>query len=113
MGRPLSLEDLLEIRTLAAQNAVALSREGLRVGYAVQRDRDWPQRALPPGGVALTARGARLLVTELDTGRTVSPADPIWTCWAPAWSPDGRALAFFSGPSDESPVRLCLPLPVR
>jgi len=106
VARPLSVDDLLDIRTLASQNAVALSPDGRWVAYAVQRDRDWRQRHLPRGGVALTAQGARLLVTDLDTGRTVSPTDPDWTSWAPAWSPDGRTLAFYAATSDAGPVRL-------
>ncbi len=104
--RPLSVDDLLEVRTLASQNAIALSPDGRRVAYAVQRDRDWRQRRLPRGGVALTAQGARLLVTDVETGRTVAPTGADATSWAPAWSPDGQTLAFYAAMSDEGPVRL-------
>jgi len=40
--------------------------------------------------------GTRVRITEVNTGRTVIVGNDAATSWAPAWSPDGRYLAFYS-----------------
>jgi dipeptidyl aminopeptidase/acylaminoacyl peptidase len=79
---------------------ITSSPDGLWVAYTLR----YPNRAeesttdswFTSTGVASTAVGARVRITELRTGRTVQVGGDSATSWGPAWSPDGRYLAFYS-----------------
>ncbi|WP_037569001.1 serine hydrolase [Phaeacidiphilus oryzae] len=92
MTRRLAIDDLYAI---ALPEQPALSPDGARIAYVLrtaEREQDRDERALwtvPTGGGA-----ARRL--------TRGPADT-----APAWSPDGRSLAFLRG--GDGPPALCPP----
>jgi dipeptidyl aminopeptidase/acylaminoacyl peptidase len=80
---------------------VTLSPDGRWVAYTLK----YANRAISRSaidtwytrtGVASTALGTRVRITELATGRTLVVGDDSATSWAPSWSPDGRYLAFYS-----------------
>ena len=48
-----------------------------------------------PNGTPSSAVGTSIHYTELSTRHTVDIC-PGGACWRPAWSPDGRSIAFFS-----------------
>ena len=100
-SRPLSVEAALAQPSFQPFAPVALSPDGRRVAYTLI----YPSRASVRStvdswytrtGVPSTAVGARIRITELETGRTLVVGNDSATSWAPAWSPDGRYLAFYS-----------------
>ncbi len=102
-----SFDQLCDVRTLANQNALALSPCGRRVAYPVERVGDRRSRSgFPLTGVPRTALGVRLFVSDLDNGATVSVTEPGLTSWGPSWNSDGSRLAFFVAERDDGPVWL-------
>lgn len=102
--RALPIDAALRQAEITQRVPVALSPDGRRVAYTVSH----PERIEPTGEqryeyVPRTSAGPEALgcdvqVTELESGRTVvlGGGDARHTSWGPAWSPDGRTLAFFS-----------------
>jgi dipeptidyl aminopeptidase/acylaminoacyl peptidase len=97
---PLSVEAALAQPSFQPYAPLALSPDGAWVSYTLQ----YPNRAnrsavdswFTTTGAPSTATGTRVRITELRTGRTLIVGDDAATSWAPAWSPDGRYLAFYS-----------------
>jgi dipeptidyl aminopeptidase/acylaminoacyl peptidase len=99
--RPLRIEDALAQRALVPGSSVALSPDGALVASAVSRahslgDSTWVSYT-PSGAPSFIGVGGRsdLAVTDMRTGETLLVSDQ-GANWSPAWSPDGRALAFCS-----------------
>jgi len=96
----LTVQDILSVREFADRVQVDLSPDGKFVAFAIQD----PTRAAEGGGAAYFSatgvprghRGTDILVAELLTSKTVSVTGARGSNWAPAWSPDGRTLAFLS-----------------
>jgi dipeptidyl aminopeptidase/acylaminoacyl peptidase len=97
---PLSVEAALAQPSFQPYSPITLSPDAAWAAYTLQ----FPNRAnratvdswFTSTGVPSTAAGARVRMTELRTGRTLSVGDDAATSWAPAWSPDGRYLAYYS-----------------
>jgi acetyl esterase/lipase len=107
--RVAELEDLLRIRGLAVQHALALSPDGDVLAYPVheERDRRHPGH-LPPGAVPPSAVGVRLQLAELghDRAAALEGIPRELTSWGPSWSWDGQTLAFFGAAEERGPVHL-------
>jgi dipeptidyl aminopeptidase/acylaminoacyl peptidase len=96
----LSIETALAQPSFQPYSSLTLSPDGSWVAYSLI----YPNRLGPPPkeswfgptGVPSTASGARVRITELGTGHTLTVGDQSATSWAPAWSPDGRYLAYYS-----------------
>jgi dipeptidyl aminopeptidase/acylaminoacyl peptidase len=77
--------------------ALAVTADGKRVAYDMRRppaDTNLGARYQPNGTPSFVV-GAAVYFTDRSTGRTTVVC-PGGNCWRPVWSPDGRALAFYS-----------------
>src|SRR4051794_3307253 len=75
----------------------AVSPDGSRIAYAVvtpmkQRQDVWTLES----GLPVVFRGVRLHVAEVATSRAIALGAEGATSFAPAWSPDGTRLAYYS-----------------
>ncbi|WP_114953946.1 prolyl oligopeptidase family serine peptidase [Sphingosinicella terrae] len=86
--------------------ALAVSRQGDIAAYVVQvpvEDQALDaEMFLPTGAPATIAQGARIMVIDLQTGDSARICPSGGNDWDPAWSPDGRRLAFFSDRDGET-----------
>ena len=97
---PLPVEAALAQPSFQPFAPLALSPDGQWVAYTLK----YPNRVTrstinawyTSTGVASTAVGTRVRITEVESGRTLVVGDDSATSWAPSWSPDGRYLAFYS-----------------
>ncbi len=99
---PLAIPDALSAGQLADRTSVALSADGEWVAYTVQ----YPQRVTAPGdarhsivprtSAASEALGGDIWVANVHTGQAINVSAGRGSSWAPAWSPDGHTLAFYS-----------------
>lgn len=97
---PLPIETVLAQPTFPPYAPLVLSPDGAWVAYALR----YPARAhqatvnswFTPTGTPSIAKGERLWITEVGTGRTLPVGDAAATSWGAAWSPDGRHLAYYS-----------------
>ncbi len=84
-------------RPFTEYEKAAVSPTGGHVAYGVftpvrGRDDLWTF----PSGLPVAMSGARLRLVEVATGKAVSLGSAGSTSFAPAWSPDGARLAFYS-----------------
>lgn len=100
LAAPLPVEAALAQPSFSPYAPVVLSPDGAWVAYVLQypnrANRAMIDAAFTPTGAPSTASGARLRITELRTGRTLTVGNESATNWDPAWSPDGRYLAYYS-----------------
>ena len=97
---PLQVQDVLGVREFADRVQVDLSPDGKFVAYTLQN----PVRAgskdgsryFGVTGVPRGHRGTDVFVTEVFASKTTNLTADRGSNWAPAWSPDGRTLAFLS-----------------
>lgn len=105
---PLSIEDVLKIRSFASLMPIAVSRDGRWLAYAVQESQRLSSvdvEMFARTGVAPWSVGTHICVTDVATGttRTLGAAS---NSWLPAWSPDGKLMAFLSDRDTDRQTRL-------
>jgi dipeptidyl aminopeptidase/acylaminoacyl peptidase len=86
-----------DMREFPWSTVLAVAPDARRVAYAVQQrpaDMNLDARFMPNGSPGSVV-GARVHITDRETSQTVDVC-PGGNCWRPAWSPDGRTLAFYS-----------------
>lgn len=96
---PLQVEDILAMYTFSEFTPVSFSPDSKRLVYAARDNRKMgvnPLEQFAPTGVPMNGLGADLFVVEVATGGVANLTGGIGNNWAPAWSPDGRYLAFLS-----------------
>lgn len=98
----LRVEDALAVRTFADRQQVTISSDGELVAFALIDSRRAAQLTDPgrpsfsSTGVPELTLGADVYVANTRTGVARDLTKGRGSSWAPAWSPDGRYLAFYS-----------------
>lgn len=93
--RPLAVREVVDYRSMPQGTPIRVSPDGRRVAFTVERaQRTLGGRTLDvlPGSRVRT----RVHVVDLETGEVTEIGADGASSWAPAWSPDGEALAFIS-----------------
>jgi len=116
---PLTVQDVLGVREFADRVQVDLSPDGKFVAFTLRNpvrgggrevggsaDSQDGSRYFSSTGVPRSHRGTDIFVTEVLASKTTNLTNDRGSNWSPAWSPDGRTLAFFS--DRDGQVRLWL-----
>jgi Dipeptidyl aminopeptidases/acylaminoacyl-peptidases len=97
---PLPIETALVQASFPAYTPIELSPDGRWIAYTLMYPKLVNQVTVSSWftskGTPSTAIGARVRITDTKTGETVSIGEEKASNWGPAWSPDGRSLAFYS-----------------
>jgi hypothetical protein len=98
----LRIADVLGVRTFADRVQVDLDPRGEMVAFTLEDPGRAGELALgarpyfTPSGVPRGHRGTAVWITDVRTGRTRDLTGTAGSAWSPAWSPDGRTLAFYA-----------------
>lgn len=102
-GGPLEIEDALQTASFPRHTPIVLSRNGELVAYTVRRPTRWLEGAkeerfseYSPTGVFIEGTACDVWVADTRNGQTTNLTNGRGSNWAPAWSPDGQQLAFYS-----------------
>jgi hypothetical protein len=100
--RPLAVKDALQQRAFATRVPIDVSRDARWIAYTVED----PGRRPPRGarryqfhtatGAPMEAQVCDVRVVDVASGESRDLTEGRGTSWGPAWSQDGRSLAFFS-----------------
>jgi len=97
-SRPLTVSEVVNFASFPDRTPIQLSPDGEWVAYTVEHAR----RTM--GSTAALMEDSAAVITELRithtrTAETLRALDASSSSWAPAWSPDGDRLAFYSNGS--------------
>lgn len=97
---PLPIEVALDQPTFPSYMPLSLSPDGAWVAYTLKHAARLsvaePASGYVRNGVSVNVTSCRIWLTEVRTGRTIALAEESATTWGPAWSPDGKWLAYYS-----------------
>ncbi len=108
---PLPVDVALNIHTFADRVPMSLSSDGRWIAYTlIDNGRMQPATA---SGFPPRMSGADVWVTDVATGESVNVTRGYQASYSPAWSPDGRQLAFYSDRDGAPRVWLWTPADAR
>lgn len=94
---PFPLDLAFGARTIYAYEKAAVSPSGAHLAYGVTTPARHPDDVLTlASGLPVMMHGVRLHVVRLDSGRDLALGHDGASSFGPAWSPDGRKLAYYS-----------------
>src|SRR6266498_6088369 len=99
---PLPVEEMLSARTFADYTPMDFSPDGEWVSYTLQDNRrkespgDARYRVFSRTGVNFFGKGGDIWITNTKSGLSKNVTSGQGSNWSPAWSPDGRYIAFYS-----------------
>ncbi len=110
---PLRIEDLLATREFAESSTAQFSPDDQWVVYTMRDNRRHPAisydvREYRSTGVVSFGKAADICVTHTKTGEVRNLTGGEGDNWSPAWSPDGRYLAFLSDRDQSGQAKLWL-----
>jgi len=109
---PLPVEDAINTREFGQfVTPIKFSPDGERLAYVVTDNRKMVASAFATEtyartGVVWSATGADIWILNVKSGQTRNLTQGIGNNWFPAWSPDGRYLAFLSDRDGSSESKL-------
>jgi dipeptidyl aminopeptidase/acylaminoacyl peptidase len=101
-SKALTVEDALSGLSFADRTPLAISPDGTWVAYSLRdvRRLETPKapkyKAFTPSGVPTEWSATDVWVTNLRTGETKNLTQSKGSAWAPAWSPNGETMLFYS-----------------
>ena len=96
-----SINDILCLERLSNPHPIAVSADGNRLAVVTQSHRrrqtiEKVDERLLPTGLLVGSEGSEILLIDIKSGESRN-LTPNWgTSYRPAWSPDGKKLAFYS-----------------
>jgi len=97
---PLQVQDVLGVREFADRVQIDLTPDGKFVAFTMRNpsraDSRDGSRYFSATGVPHGHRGTDIFITEVLAAKTTNLTNDRGSNWSPAWSPDGRTLAFLS-----------------
>ena len=109
VARPLQVEDALRFKRFGQLMPIALSPDGKRLAYTVQENEKMRAANLKADartGVASWAVGTDIYVQSTDSRTVRNLTQSKGNNWLPAWSPNGRYLAFLSDRDIDGQARI-------
>jgi WD40-like Beta Propeller Repeat len=96
-GTPFPLDLAFSYRQLATFDKPAISPSGSHLAYSVRTPSKAPADLWTlQSGLLVELIGTKLHVAEVVTGKSNEIGAPGSTTFSPAWSPDGKMLAYYS-----------------
>jgi dipeptidyl aminopeptidase/acylaminoacyl peptidase len=108
---PLRVQDLLDAREFGMFTPVEFSPDGKWIVYTARNNRNataYDPSEFARAGVPSYAKGQEIWITNVDTGENRNLTGDKSANWSPAWSPDGRYIAFLSDRDGSGQAKLWL-----